>query len=210
MNMEQMTHEAGRARHQDAKAILDGDPRRDDQEGAAEQLRIAPHGVDRLPRDQHRHDRRFPAARRHFHGKPEQLRIGFVVRLLDLIQQPFGHGAFGSYLSQPDDRFNGFDLTEEGANGRKLMVAPVVKQASRGGCYAPIGLIRNLSPRINISANLIDKAVRRVGFQVERSLSGGARLSRFWNRNDELGRPPPQNRGLLEVARFVCTRIANG
>lgn len=87
------------------------------------------------------------------------------------------------------------------------MVTPVVKQACRCGRYAPIGLIRNLPPRINIATNLIDKAVWRVGFEVERGLGGGARLARFRNRNDELGGSPSQNRGLLEGLAIVVERM---
>ncbi|XKG59463.1 hypothetical protein LG334_22350 [Caenispirillum salinarum] len=46
------------------------------------------HGVDRLPRDRHGHDRRLAAARRHLHGHAEELGIGLIVGAFDVLQEP--------------------------------------------------------------------------------------------------------------------------
>src|SRR5439155_13267007 len=50
-------------RLEDAQAILDRDPGRDNEEPAGETLALwASDGVDGLPRDEHGHDGRFPCA----------------------------------------------------------------------------------------------------------------------------------------------------
>ena len=70
---------------QNAESITDRDPWRDNQKTARE----LPAGrradrVDRLPRHQHGHDGRFARTGRHFHGEPDQLRVGLLVRSLDM------------------------------------------------------------------------------------------------------------------------------
>jgi hypothetical protein len=61
----------GITRMQDAQSVLDRNARRYHQKASAVEIAAGhPHGVDRLPGDDHCHDRRFAAARRHLQRDP--------------------------------------------------------------------------------------------------------------------------------------------
>ena len=102
---------------------------------------VLPRGVDRLPGDQHGHDGRLAAARRHLHGQAEQFGIGLLVGLGDLIQKSLRRRTPGRDLSQPDDRLDGFDLAEEGTRtGRIRESAPMLQEPLGDGGHAPVSL----------------------------------------------------------------------
>ena len=72
-----------------AQAVLDREPGRDDEEAAREALALRPaHGVDRLPGDQHRHDGRLARAGGELQREPHQLRVGVVVRVRQVLEEP--------------------------------------------------------------------------------------------------------------------------
>ena len=96
-------------------------------------------GVHRLPGDQHGHDGRLAAARRHLQGEAEKVRIGLFVRLSDLIQEALRRRALRRDLGQPDNRLDGFQLAEEGARTDELVMAPMLQEPLRYGGHAPIG-----------------------------------------------------------------------
>ena len=155
------------ARQQYAKPILDRDARSDDQEGAGEILGVLPRGVDRLPGDQHGHDGRLAAARRHLHGQAEELGIGLLVGLGDLIQKSLRRRTLRRDLRQPDDRLDGFDLAEEGLRTDEFVMAPML-QEPLGDCgHAPVGGIAQAPPPIDVAADLVDQRVLGVGLQIE-------------------------------------------
>ena len=118
------------ARQQHAKPILDRDAGSDDQEGAGEILRVLARGVDRLPGDQHGHDGRLAAARRHLQGEAEKPGIGLLVGLGDLIQKALRRRTLRRDLGQPDDRLDGFDLAEEGTADRRICDGANVPEAA--------------------------------------------------------------------------------
>ena len=140
------------ARLQHAEPILDRDAGRDDQEGAGEVLRFLAGGVHRLPGDQHGHDGRLAAARRHLHGQAEQFRIGLLVGLGDLIQKALRRCTLRRDLGQPDDRLDGFDLAEEGTRAGR----------TRDGANAPgaAGRRRSRPSRRDCAGSATDRRSR--------------------------------------------------
>ena len=111
---------------QNAESIADRDPWRDNQKTARE----LPAGrradrVDRLPRHQHGHDGRLARTGRHFHGEPDQLRVGLLVRSLDMFPIALVCLLVPSDLRQPDDRLHRFDLAEERTNALKIVIPPM-------------------------------------------------------------------------------------
>ncbi len=65
---------------EDAKTVLDRDPRGDDEEAAGEALALRPpDGVDGLPGDEHGHDRRLARPRGQLERQAQQLRVGVGV-----------------------------------------------------------------------------------------------------------------------------------
>jgi len=153
----------------DAQPVLDGDARRDDQKTTAEVLALLARGVDRLPGDEHRHDRRLAAARRHLHRQPEQRRVGFFVVLRDLIEQAPCRRPARRDLGQPDHRFDRLDLAEEGTGPGPLLLRspPVFQQPLGRRGNAPVGRVGNRTPRIHVAADLVDLRVLGIGLEIE-------------------------------------------
>ena len=58
---------------------------------------------------------------------------------------------------------NGFDLAEERADSRELVIPPVLKESSGFGGDVPLGRIGDLTPEINESADLVDRGRGFVG-----------------------------------------------
>ena len=73
---------------QHAQAVLDRQAWGDDQKAAGEALalRVA-HGVDRLPGDQHGHDRGLAGAGRELERQPHQFRVGVVVGVGEVLRE---------------------------------------------------------------------------------------------------------------------------
>lgn len=142
---------------QDAQAVLDRDAGGNNQEAPAEMAASRrANRVDRLPRDQHRHDGGLARARRHFHGDAHQVRAGLLVGALDVLPQVgislLGAGDFG----QPDNGLNRLDLTEERAQTLDLCAPPVVQQARSCRCDAPIPIAGQRTPSGNVRADFVD------------------------------------------------------
>ena len=139
---------------QNPETIADGDSRRDDQEGVRERLGIrAPRLVDRVPGDDHPHDRGLAGAGRHLARQSIQARIGLGVGHLKLLLEPVG-GDFG----QVDQGLHGFTLAEE-QPPRPRRFAPVEKQALCLRRDAPLAG-RQGSPLVHMLANFVDQGVR--------------------------------------------------
>ena len=58
---------------------------------------------------------------------------------------------------------NGFDLAEEQADTRELVIPPMLKESSGFGGDVPLGRIGDLAPEINESADLVDRGSGFVG-----------------------------------------------
>ena len=173
------------ARQQYAKPILDRDARSDDQEGAGKIFGVLPRGVDRLPGDQHGHDRRLAAPGRHLQGQAEKFGIGLLVGFGDLIQKTLRRRTLRRDLRQPDNRLDGFDLAEEGLRSHKFVIAPVL-QEPLGDCgHAPVSRISHTPPPIEVAADLVDQRVLGVGLQIEGPLRRGRLLPRGRNRDNK-------------------------
>jgi len=70
----------GVVRLEDPKAVFDGETGRDDEETSREVFAAgAPHGVDRLPCDQHRHHGGLARARRQLQRETQKLGVGIFV-----------------------------------------------------------------------------------------------------------------------------------
>ena len=108
--------------------VLDRDARRDNQEAPCETPAVgASDRVDRLPGDEHGHDGGLSGPGGQLHRKPGQIGVRLFVRLFEVFQKPSsGVAERGRDLGQPDHRFHGLHLTEEGAEVAEVMVTPVV------------------------------------------------------------------------------------
>ena len=108
----------GVVRLEDAQAVLDREPGRDDEEAAREALALrAADGVDRLPGDEHRHDGRLAGAGGELQREAQQLRVGVVVRVREVLEEPLAALAgVRRDLGQPDGRLDRLDLAEERAD----------------------------------------------------------------------------------------------
>ena len=105
-------------RQQHAQPILDRDAGRDDQEAAGEVVaaRMA-HRIDRLPGDQHRHDRGLAGAGRQLQRDAHQLGVRLLVGAADMRPDPGAcRRTIGGDLGQPDRGLDRLDLAEERAN----------------------------------------------------------------------------------------------
>ncbi len=86
-----------------------------------------PHGIDRLPRNQHRHDGGLARACRQLQSEAQQLRIGLLVAALDVrpeLRNPWPE--LRRDLCEPDRRLDGFDLAEERTDAFELMMPPML------------------------------------------------------------------------------------
>ena len=78
----------GVVRLENAQAVLDGQPGRDDQKAARELLAAGPaHGVDGLPGDQHGHDGGLAGAGGELQGQAQQFGVGVVVGVGQVLEE---------------------------------------------------------------------------------------------------------------------------
>ena len=85
-------------------------------------------------------------------------------------------------LSQPDDGLNRLDLAEERPKRLFRRISPILQQPRRRRGYAPVGGVRDRTPRNQVLADLIDDAGDAVGLatdvalsaEIERRLCAGA------------------------------------
>ncbi len=100
----------GIVRLENAKAILDRESRRNNEESAGESIAAGlPRGIDRLPRDDHRHDGRLAGSGGELEREPDQFRVRFFVRIRKMVQEslPFTEvgGLRSARLLSPPLRF---------------------------------------------------------------------------------------------------------
>ena len=157
----------------------------------------AAHGVDRLPSDQHRHDRGLACAGGELQRETHELGVGVPVRCGKVLQYVLPRRRLRRDLGQPDGRFNRLDLTEERANVVELVVPPMLQQPRCFRRDLPCWS-RQASPLVHFLANPIDDRggivllfLGRKSFAfVENNLLLVGRpfsLLRLWDRRDELG-----------------------
>jgi hypothetical protein len=104
----------GVVRLQDAQAVLDRQAGRADQEAAGEVPAARPaHRIDRLPGDEHGHDRGLAGAGGQFQGEAQQLGIGVPVRRSEMVENALAVSGLRRDLGEPDRGFHGFHLAEE-------------------------------------------------------------------------------------------------
>jgi hypothetical protein len=110
------------------KPILDRDAGSDDQEGAREAVGARhAHGIERLPGNDHRHDRGLARAGRHFQSEAEQLGVGLGICRLDRAPEVGILPPAAGDLGQPDQRLDGLDLAEEWPLAGEIWTAPMLK-----------------------------------------------------------------------------------
>ena len=141
-----------------AQAVFDGKAGRDDEKAACESAaRGAPHGVDGLPSDEHRHDRRFTGAGRQFQRQPQEFRVGIVVGTREVVEKLLADFAdVRRDFREPDRGFDCLYLTEKRTHVVELVMPPMLKQPGRFGGHAPVGRIGQLPPAIHLFAQRID------------------------------------------------------
>src|SRR2546423_4887790 len=129
--------------------------------------------VDRVPRDNHSHDRGLAGAGGHLAREAKKAGIGFGVRVFDLLAE-----ALGIDFCQPDERLGRFALTEEQL-ALAVLVAPMQQQALRLWSDAPLARWQ-LAPLIDMLADFIDEyvcgdAVFKLQFALPRTTSARRR-----------------------------------
>ena len=115
-----------------------------------------PDRVDGLPCDDHGHDGGLSCAGGELQGQAGQLGVGVVVGVGETVEEsPSDLPELGRNLSQPDSRLNRLYLTEEGLDVAEVVVSPMLEQASGFGRDAPVVGIAQLSPLVDLTANLV-------------------------------------------------------
>ena len=168
------------------------------QEAAREPLAAGPADrVDRLPSDEHRHDRGLAGASGKLQSQPPEARIGLFAGGVDLIAKLAALLAEGrSNLGQPDRGLHRLDLTEKRPDVAEPVAAPVPQEPRGLGRHAPGVRIGKLPPAIHALADAADQrsqvVLLRLGFErlrgrVEDHLALDAfALLRLRDRRDEL------------------------
>ena len=140
-----------------AQPVFDRDARSHDQETPRETpaVRVADR-VDRLPRDDHGHDGRLAGAGGQLQGQTRKLRVGVVVGVGNTVEKaPSDLPELRRNLGQPDSRLDRLDLAEEGTDVAEVVVPPMLEQASGFRRDAPVVGVRQASPLVDVTANLI-------------------------------------------------------
>ena len=185
-------------RLENAKPVLDGQPRCHDQKSACEVAAAwTANGIDRLPCDDHGHDRRFASPRRQFEGETQDLGIGIPVDALQMLQNPFARFGKRSDLHQPDGCLDCLDLAKKWTHTAERVMPPMVKKPLRLGRHLPLAGVRKTPPNVHMGPHLVDNRGRIILlggrgnplpliknhlFLIRRTLA----LFRFGNRRDEL------------------------
>ena len=130
----------GVVRIQHPQAIPNGNAGGDNEKAPREATAAGmAHGIDGLPGDDHGHHHCFARPRGQLQGHAQQLRIGLLIGVLDVVEESLTTSAQGGrYFSNPDCGFDCFNLAEEGAYSLKLMVPPMLQQSGSLRCNSPI------------------------------------------------------------------------
>jgi len=86
-----------------------------------------------------------------------------LVNPFEIFQKSFSVFGFRGDFGEPYRGLDGFDLAEERADTRELVIPPVLKESSGFGGDVPLGRIGDLAPEINESADLVDRGRGFVG-----------------------------------------------
>ena len=115
-----------------------------------------PDGVDGLPCDDHGHDGGLAGAGGQLQRQARQLRVGVVIGVGEAVEEtPSDLPGLGGNLSQPDGRLDSLYLAEEGLDVAEVVVSPMLEQTSGLGRDAPVVGVAQLSPLVDLTANLI-------------------------------------------------------
>ncbi|OGA37655.1 MAG: hypothetical protein A3G24_04370 [Betaproteobacteria bacterium RIFCSPLOWO2_12_FULL_62_13] len=146
------------ARLEHAQAIFDREARGHDKKPAREAFALrAPHRVDGLPGDEHRHDRGLAGAGGEFQCEAHELRVGVAVGVGQVFQKGIAYFAYlRRDFGQPYGGFDRFDLTEERADAAEIVMAPVLQEARGFRRDAPIVWIGQRAPFVHFLPNAID------------------------------------------------------
>ena len=131
----------GVIRQEDAEAVADRDAGCHDEKSARELLAAGTAcRVDRLPGDQHGHDRGLAGACGELECEAVETGIGLLVGAFEVVEErPAALPELRRDFVQPDRGLGGFDLAEEGAEALELVMAPMLEE--------PGGLRRHLPLR---------------------------------------------------------------
>ena len=200
---------------QDPQPITDRQSRGDDQKAACKLLAaLVAHGVDRLPRDNHGHDGGLAGASREFQCQPVEAGIGLFVGRIEMIEKSAPLSAeLRRNLGQPDDRLDGFDLTEEGPDIAETVMPPMLQELGGLRRDAPLARVRQPSPGINAATKVVDD-VRQIilltfrldlsGSLVEHDLALGLLVfSRLGDGRDERDGAPFRNAPVCRLAVLI-------
>jgi hypothetical protein len=123
----------------------------------------AAHSVDGLPGDQHGHHGGLAGARGQLERNAEQLRIGHRVGTREVVPELLaGSPQLGRDFGQPDGGLDRLDLAEERPLVLKLVLAPVLQQASGLGRDLPLRRVGQRTPGVDVAAQLVDDGRRVV------------------------------------------------
>jgi len=186
----------GIAREKDAQAVLDGQSGSADEKTAREVFAPGtPHGVNRLPCNEHGHHRGLAGPGGELESDAHQLGVGVLVGGGEMIQQTLASARLGCDLGEPDRSFRRFYLAEERTHGTELMMAPMLKQPRRLGRDLPLAGIFQRAPCVHMPTHLVDDRggvvlllLRRETFafiEDEGRLRGHLVLLWLWNRRNE-------------------------
>ena len=143
---------------EDAKPVFDGDAGGDDQEAPCEASAAgAAHRIDRLPRDDHGHDRGLAGAGGELQREPAQVGVRLIVGLAEVLHKLPSGAEIGRDFGQPDHRLHRLDLAEERADVVEPVVAPMVQQPSRFRRYAPLTEVCQRPPAVDGVAHAVDR-----------------------------------------------------
>ncbi len=117
----------------------------------------AAHGVDGLPRDQHRHHRGLASAGGQLECQSAQARVGILVGVGQVQGEARGRFAeLRRHLGEPDCRLGSLDLAEERPRIAEGVVAPVLKESRRFERDAPVVRVRQRAPLVHLGPHGVD------------------------------------------------------
>src|SRR5262249_47727382 len=121
------------------ESVLDRQARCHDKKTARETIALGPpHRVYGLPRDEHRHDRRFAGTGCELEGQPAQFRICFFVCICQMLEQTLCTSApMRCDFSEPNYGLHSFDLAKKGTYTSKVVVSPMFKETRCLRCDLP-------------------------------------------------------------------------
>ncbi len=142
-----------------AQAVPDRDSGGDHEKSPGEPLGAGmPDGIDGLPANDHGHDRGLAGSGSEFQRGPKDFWVGLPVDRREVIEEPLSFlSDTRRHFGEPDQRFDRFDLAEEGADSSEQMVPPVLEQAGRFRGDAPSRGVGQVPPAFHLDSQLVDQ-----------------------------------------------------